>query len=153
MSGEIRVSTNNFQYAEWYKRIGALLIDMAIVNVLLLIVFPGSIKLFYLISGQQWNDLPAYFMTFDGLMFWALPMVYMILMQGLISRTFGMMLLKTKVADLNGKSVSWLTAILRTFAYMLSGIILFLGFLPILFTPKKQGLHDKLTKTVVIIKK
>ncbi|MCC6643376.1 RDD family protein [Candidatus Peregrinibacteria bacterium] len=153
MTAEIRVSTNNFQYAKWYKRVGALVVDMLIVNLILLLILPGSVRLFYLLSAGNFAELPGYFMTLDGIMFWVFPMLYLIVMQGLISRTFGMMLMKTKVADANGKSISWFVAIFRTFAYMLSGIILGLGFLPILFTPKKQGLHDKLTKTFVIMKK
>lgn len=153
MTEGIRIKTNNFEYAGWPKRLGALVIDMALVNLLMLIIFPGTIRLFYLIAGQNWTQLPQYFTTFEGIIFWILPMLYMILMQGLLSRTVGMIIMKTKVADANGKNISWLNAIFRTFAYMLSGLILFLGFLPILFTPKRQGLHDRLTKTFVILKR
>ncbi len=153
MTDGIRIKTNNFEYAAWPKRIGALIIDMTLVNVLMLIIFPGTIRLFYFLAGQSWAELPHYFTSFDGIVFWILPMIYMILMQGLMSRTVGMIMMKTKVADANGKNISWLNAIFRTFAFMLSGLILFLGFLPILFTPKKQGLHDRLTKTFVILKR
>lgn len=153
MTDGIRIKTNNFEYAGWPKRLGALVIDMALVNALMLIVFPGTIKLFYLLAAQNWFQLPQYFTTFDGIIFWILPMIYMILMQGMFSRTAGMMVMRTKVADANGKNITWLNAIFRTFAYMLSGLILFLGFLPILFTSKKQGLHDRLTKTFVILKR
>lgn len=153
MTDGIRIKTNNFEYAAWPKRLGALVIDMTLVNLLMLIIFPDTIRLFYLLAGQSWAELPQYFTTFNGIVFWILLMIYMILTQGFFSRTIGMMLMKTKVADANGKNISWLNAIFRTFAYMLSGLILFLGFLPILFTPKRQGLHDKLTRTFVILKR
>ena len=153
MTDGIRIKTNNFEYAAWPKRLVALAIDMALVNIIMLIIFPGSIRLFYLLAAQNWSLLPQHFTTFDGIIFWVLPMIYMILMQGFFSRTVGMMLMKTKVADGNGKNITWLNAVFRTFAYMLSGLILFLGFLPILFTPKRQGLHDRLTKTFVILKR
>ncbi len=38
----------------------------------------------------------------------------------------------------------------RYFAYALSAIVLFLGFLWVLFDPKKQGWHDKLAGTLVV---
>ena len=153
MSDEIRVSTNNFKYAPWYRRLAALLIDIALVKALVFLFSPGSLVIFTLIFGQHWTDILPFLITFNGMWLWFAPFIYMVVMQGWLSRTVGMFVLKTRVADANGKKIGWLKAVFRTFGYFLSGILLGLGFLPILFDKKRQGLHDKLTKTFVIMKR
>jgi len=42
------------------------------------------------------------------------------------------------------------TAVLRLIGYMLSSLILDVGFLMVAFTDRKRGLHDMVAKTVVI---
>ncbi len=153
MSEGIRISTNNFRYAAWYLRLAALLIDKLIVFLLVLLLVPGSFKVVSLIMGYNLIDAFYFMGSFDGMWFVLFPVVYFILMWGYFSRTLGMMVLKTRIADYNGKKIGWIKAILRVFGFYLSLILLGLGFLPILFDKKKQGLHDKLTKTMVILKR
>ncbi len=152
----IRVSNNNFKYAAWYSRFAALLIDMLVVNVILAIFMPGFWNFIYLnfanlATGKL--DLGSMWTAAPFIAFWVAPVVYMILMWGFFSRTLGMFALKTRVAKVNGGRIDWITAVFRAFAYMIAGLPLFLGFLPILFDKKRQGLHDKLTRTIVIYKR
>jgi len=63
--------------------------------------------------------------------------------------TIGKQLMKLKVTDIDGGRISMGTAILRYLAKILSALILMVGFLMVLFTEKKQGLHDILAKTLV----
>ena len=155
MSDEIRVSSNNFRYATPQKRFLALLIDMLIVNLLVLLIVPGAAGIFALLNLSAILDwsLENYLITFPGIFFIIFPAVYLVLLWGWLSRTIGMIVMKTKVADAAGKNIGWVTALFRVLAYALSGLILCLGFLPILFDKKRQGLHDKITKTFVIMKK
>ena len=62
------------------------------------------------------------------------------------SATIGMQLLGIKVVDLTGKPISFLRATARYFirAFLRIGVIL------IFFTKKKQALHDKIARAVVI---
>ena len=46
--------------------------------------------------------------------------------------------------------LGWGTAFMRLVGYMVSGFILYIGFLMIAFNPDKQGLHDKIAKTRVL---
>ena len=46
--------------------------------------------------------------------------------------------------------LGWGTAFMRLVGYMVSGFILYIGFLMIAFNPEKQGLHDKIAKTRVL---
>ena len=54
------------------------------------------------------------------------------------------------VTDLTGNRISFARATGRHFAKIISFIILLIGFLMVLWDDKKQGLHDKLAKTLVI---
>jgi len=46
--------------------------------------------------------------------------------------------------------LGWGTAFMRLVGYMVSGFILYIGFLMIAFDPEKKGLHDKIAKTRVL---
>jgi len=153
MAGEIRVSTHNFRYAPWYKRLGALVIDMAIVKLLVLLIVPGAFKIFTILSGQHWSELKGFFTSWDsGIWFWIAPLIYMVILQGWLSRTIGMFVVKLRVATADGRKIGWLKAVFRTFGYVLSFLVLGLGFVPILFDKKRQGLHDRLTRTFIVMK-
>lgn len=152
MAEGIRVSTNVFQYAIWHVRLRAFLIDMVAVNLLVLLFFPGATKLFYILGESRFADLNVFLMG-EGIGFLILPLVYLVVAWGLLSRTLGMWIMKIKVADANGKDIGWLKAVLRVFAFVLAVIPLYLGFLPVFFDKKRQGIHDKLTKTFVIMKR
>ena len=55
-----------------------------------------------------------------------------------------------KIVDIKmGKKPTKLQFVIRYFCYFLSSIFL-LGFLWIIFDKKKQGLHDKIARTLVI---
>lgn len=153
MAEGIRISTNNFHYAPWYRRLGALIVDMLLVNFLVLLFVPGTMTIGELVAGAHWSDLLNFMLAGAGMWFWIMPTIYLMLMWGWLSRTVGMFAMKTKVIDESGKKIGWIKAVLRTFGYGLSGVMLFLGFLPILFDKKRQGLHDKLTKTFVVMKR
>jgi uncharacterized RDD family membrane protein YckC len=66
--------------------------------------------------------------------------------------TFGKMAMNIIVVDIRGDKISFLKAIERSLAKMISGLIIGIGFIMIEFTKKKQGLHDIMIDTLVIIK-
>ena len=65
-------------------------------------------------------------------------------------QTPGKMMLNVKVITTEGSSISFGRAILRCFGYIVSSIILCLGYLMIARDSKKQGLHDKIAGTYVV---
>ena len=54
------------------------------------------------------------------------------------------------VTDLDGRRISVLRAIGRYFAKILSSLILFIGYIMVAFTERKQGLHDMICSTLVV---
>ena len=64
--------------------------------------------------------------------------------------TVGKKALGLTVIDASGRRISFLRAVGRYFAKILSGIILAIGYIMVAFTQKKQGLHDMLASTLVV---
>jgi uncharacterized RDD family membrane protein YckC len=54
------------------------------------------------------------------------------------------------VRERDGGPIGFGTAILRLIGYVISGFVLYLGFIWILIDPRHQGFHDKIASTVVI---
>ncbi|MBF2016373.1 MAG: protein kinase [Rivularia sp. T60_A2020_040] len=69
-----------------------------------------------------------------------------------LKATLGKLLLGIQVTDLNNQQISFMQANLRYWSKLISIVILMIGFMTIMFTPKKQGVHDMLAKTTVIKK-
>ena len=65
--------------------------------------------------------------------------------------TFGKRMLDLKVVDESGNRISIGRAAGRLISKILSFLTLMIGFLMVGWTEKKQGLHDKIAKTFVII--
>lgn len=64
--------------------------------------------------------------------------------------TIGKKIIGLKVTDENGERIGFGKANGRYWSKILSGLILFVGFLMVAFTAKKQGLHDKIAGTLVV---
>ena len=97
--GEIRVTTNNFIYAAAYQRLLAVLIDAVIVNLLLLLFMSGYwinwSNLLSNLSNWQSFDWLIFLKSSTFMAFLVAPIIYISLVAGFFSRTFGMMFMKT----------------------------------------------------------
>ncbi len=67
--------------------------------------------------------------------------------------TFGKMIMGMKVVDTSGSTISFGRATVRFVAKIFAGLIFFIGFFMIHFSPAKQGLHDRFSGTYVIYTK
>ena len=64
--------------------------------------------------------------------------------------TLGKRMLSLRVTDLHGRRIGFGQANGRYWSKIISGLLLFMGFLMVGFDRKKQGLHDKLAGTLVV---
>lgn len=120
------------QYAGFWIRVGASLIDGLLIGVVNSIIqFMLPLEVAYIIS------------TVLGIAY------YTILESSTNQATLGKMAVGIKVGDANGQQLSFVNALGRYFGKFLSAIILGIGFMMAGWDEKKQGLHDKLAGTYV----
>lgn len=117
------------KYAGFWRRVGATLIDVIILG-----VATGFTR------GNQAASLIAF----------VFQVAYYVWMNGTYGATVGKMVFKIKITKENGGKISYNDALIRVLGSFLSGIALGLGYLWVIWDPKKQSWHDKIAKTIVI---
>lgn len=85
-----------------------------------------------------------------GVFFFGFPVFYYVFLHGAHGQTFGKMALRIKVLGEDGAPISYRTAFLRWLGYLLCDLTLELGYVWAAFDPRKQGLHDKVCRTIVV---
>ena len=76
---------------------------------------------------------------------------YYILLTAAFGATLGKMALGMKVVDESGQKTDFFKVLIReTIGKIVSAIVLFIGFIWILFDDKRQGWHDKIGGTFVV---
>jgi len=78
------------------------------------------------------------------------PAFYYVYLHGAFGQTFGKMALRIKVVNEDGSPLDYRKAFLRWLGYFLCDLTLDLGYLWAAFDLRKQGLHDKVCKTIVV---
>jgi len=136
---------NEQEYAGFWIRVGATLIDTVIIVIVLMV------PLSFIYGQQYWLGEQFVRGFWDLVLGYVVPIVATIWFWLRYLGTPGKMALKLKIVDAKtGNRLSLGQAIGRYFAYILSILPLGLGFLWIGIDRKKQGWHDKLAGTVVI---
>jgi uncharacterized RDD family membrane protein YckC len=150
-----------YKYAGFWRRLIAFTIDGTIVFFIFMILFVIASLAFFSgaisSNGEKFiSDLtdPAYFspaIIFLWLSYFFINIVYFTYFHGTTGKTPGKMLLGLQVVSADGLPISFGTAFLRSVGYLVSNIF-YLGFIWVAFDGKKQGWHDKIAGTVVIIR-
>lgn len=111
------------------KRFAAALIDGVIFMVVGMII-PVSIRFFFnAVAGALYSIL--LWVNWNG-------------------QTLGKKLMKIKVVKEDGTALTYSDAVVRYLGYIVSTVVLFIGYLWIIWDEKKQGWHDKIAKTLVV---
>jgi uncharacterized RDD family membrane protein YckC len=134
-----------FEYVGFLPRLGATIIDSILLS---MIIYP----LLYTMYGKEYF-LGERFIAGSGdfIVSYVLPAIAIIVFWIYKSATPGKMAIRATIVDAKtGLQPSNGQLIGRYFAYYISTIPLCLGFLWIIWDPKKQGWHDKLAGTVVV---
>jgi uncharacterized RDD family membrane protein YckC len=153
----------NVSYAGFWKRFIAYLIDDIILGVagLAVILFVGALfglSLFSLLSDDAESTVALIVAAASaiGLAILALMAVgwlYYAMMESSSNQgTLGKMAIGIKVTDLEGNRISFGKATGRYFGKIVSGMILYIGFIMAGFTERKQALHDIMAGCLVVNK-
>lgn len=133
------------RYASFWQRAGAYIIDIIIVNVIAIIIviflaLLGS-------TGMLEDDESANLLGF------AIAWLYFATQESSsVQATFGKRILGLKVTDRHYRGIGFGRATGRFFSKIVSALILLMGFIMVLFTKKRQGLHDMIAGTYVLSK-
>jgi len=138
------------RYAGFWRRLGAAVIDGFICGVVALLIFlvAGSV------GALSMEDEEAGWTIGWGLAY--VPVIilvwlyYATMESSSKQGTLGKIALGIMVTDAQGRRVSFSRATGRYFAKIISGIILYVGYIMIAFTAKKQGLHDMIADCLVV---
>lgn len=133
-------------YASFWERFAAKLLDGLIVGIpymiLFLLVFPG------LATGG--SESPIGVTCLLQVFFYVGAAFYQAFFLHRFGATPGKMALKLKVVTPDGGGISWGRGFGRFFAELLSGIILYIGYIMAAFDEEKRALHDRICDTRVI---
>jgi uncharacterized RDD family membrane protein YckC len=131
----------NLKYAGFWIRVGAYLLDVIILAVINFFMGLMSSPDYSMLGGTN---------IILSLVQLCIGVIYFSAMESSTRQaTLGKMAVGIKVGDANGEQVTFGNALGRYFAKILSGLILFIGFMMVGWDPKKQGLHDRLADTYV----
>lgn len=138
------------QYGGFWVRVVAYIIDvvlMAMVGAVIGLVFGGVVGA----SGGDMSDPAGGPSMFLNLISLIIGIAYFAGMESSNwQATVGKKAMGLIVTDTDGNKITFLRALGRYFAKILSGLILFIGYIMIAFTERKQGLHDMIASTLVM---
>jgi uncharacterized RDD family membrane protein YckC len=157
----------NTTYAGFWLRFVAYIIDYIIIYVVQSFVFVPVLGLMGITFASKMDNMgtmsdaetmgmvasmiavagaTALLTTIIALLYWAL------MESSKYQATVGKIALGLKVTDLDGNSLDFVKSLIRNVCKIISGMILFIGYIMAGFTEKKQGLHDIIAGTLVVKK-
>jgi len=82
--------------------------------------------------------------------FFLIGIAYLVCFWAWRGQTPGKMVMRIKIIRTDGSEMGWRIAVLRYLGYVISGLLIGLGYLWVAFDVGKQGIHDKIADTCVI---
>lgn len=139
---------DEYVYAGFWIRTWATIID----NILLMVITIPIIVVIYGWSHYTDGYSSLIGKPIEALISWGLPMVAIVSFWILKQATPGKMAISARIVDATtGEAASSVQLIIRYFSYFISMLPLGLGLFWIAFDKRKQGWHDKIANTVVVI--
>jgi len=141
----------NLIFASVGRRFVAIMADGLIIG----LIFMVPVVVFFMGAAttmkpeEKLHDAPGWF-TIAIPLLCCLPPLYEIIFIGKYGATLGKMMMKIKVVGPDGAPISYGRSTGRYFAKILSGIILYIGFLMAIWDEEKRALHDRICQTRVI---
>jgi uncharacterized RDD family membrane protein YckC len=149
------------KFAGFWRRLVAYLIDSTIITIVFFVLFMIAMMAFLFgsisVNSSKWlADLmdptkASSLLIFTWIFYAAIMIAYFTYFHGTTGRTPGKMLLSLQVLSADGTFISFGIAFLRSVGYFISSIF-YLGYIWAAFDKKKQGWHDKIAGTIVIIR-
>jgi uncharacterized RDD family membrane protein YckC len=141
------MSERKLEYAGFWIRVGASLIDTVLLLVVLIPVLTAIYGRDYWLSGSLVQGF------WDLVLNWVLPAIAIVVFWSYRSATPGKMALKLTIVDAKtGGKPTLAQFVIRYLGYFVSTLPLMLGLIWVGIDRRKQGWHDKMAGTVVVRK-
>jgi uncharacterized RDD family membrane protein YckC len=154
--GRLPPQVNSFRPAGFFSRLEAFVVDLVILSIVILVgsAFIQTFLKFFKLTGlvtylQTILENATVNIAVGSTLTTLLVIGYFTFFWTLVGFTPGKAILGLKILRKNGAKISFGRSVLRFFSYWISAIPLFLGFLWVLWDPKRQGWHDKIAGTQV----
>ncbi len=144
----------NSRYASFETRLVAFILDLIVLaSCFALFVAFGLLQL--LLRSDFGDDDPpdqAFYVFGIIILLYFVPFVplYFVGLWTWRGQTLGKLAMAIRVVRSDGRPVGVGAALLRLVGYLFSSLLLFAGFVMIVFDRRRRGLHDRLADTVVV---
>jgi uncharacterized RDD family membrane protein YckC len=136
-----------FQYAGFWRRFFAAMIDGLIFPIFVII---AAIPIYYILPSDAIQNIKNSSEVIRSIILYSLNFLYFAFMESKIGGTYGKLIVKIKVTDMNGKRLSFYEALWRNLGKLVSTATLGYGFVMAGFTKQRQTLHDMISECLVI---
>jgi uncharacterized RDD family membrane protein YckC len=154
-------STRRVRPAGFASRLIAFIIDLVIISITTTVIVIGineiitffGIKILltrWMSHSVNAEIISSVIKILVVLAYYIFSVLYFAMFWSLVNYTPGKYLLGLRVVRTDGRDLGFWRSVLRAVCYYLSALLLFMGFIWIIFDKKRQGLHDKIAGTVVI---
>lgn len=139
--------TRGYFLAGFWLRVWAYLIDLIVIGSITRLIVKPVFKVLdvSLVEGSMFAPISI----LSAIVFYG----YFVLMTKFFSQTIGKMVLGIKVIDLKGSRPTWGTVIFRELIGRFISSTIFILYIVVAFTTKKQGIHDLFADTTVVQEK
>ncbi len=148
-------------YGGFWIRVAAYLIDHVIIGIVavplyFVLIFPNVLRIIHAAQENQEPGPEVFAGMFGAIFVFACAaLVGNWLYEALLTSsawqgTVGKRVLRLKVTDDQGNRISFARATGRFFAKILSGMVMYVGFIMVAFMERKRGLHDIICSTQVL---
>lgn len=137
------------EYVGLVTRGVALTIDAALLNVVAVIVGAAIALLMNTLSVP--SDIEKLVTLVSGAVYAGWVVLYFVVFWSIDAQTLGDRVMGIRVQHPDGRRIRPGRALIRFGALVLCAIPLGAGFIPVLYDPRRRGLHDRIARTVVVV--
>ncbi len=141
----------DYEYAGFWIRFGAKLID-GIVMAICQLIIGVLLGVVLTVVGVSQDSMAIGLVVVQQIIGFAIPVAYNTYFIGRFGATLGKMACQIKVVTPEGEAVTYARAFGRYFAELVSGLTLAIGYIMAAFDDEKRALHDRICSTRVVYK-
>jgi len=147
----------NYEVVDFLERLAAHIIDSILMIVILLSLLPTLFHFFEMLVKNKNEPVGGGLVVSVIILYLFWPLILRVLYSTIyegtgLNATPGKFIMALQVVDDHDHGLSFARAMVRNLAKVISALILYFGFLMVLFNSDRKALHDNMTQTKVIRK-